>query len=112
MKSNVKLYFNDTTTTEIYALSLHDTLPIWMTLRNRGRPTVFSTLMAPIMKPAIRRANRKDLRTLKEILEARPDRKSTRLNSSHANISYAVFCLKIKKLQSIIFHVLDYRSEE
>src|SRR3712207_7327555 len=80
-------FFNDTATTEIYTLSLHDALPIWPTMRSagsRGRPTV-GPGSGPPSKPAASRSAR--------------DRKSTRLNSSHANISYAVFCLK-KKLQS------------
>jgi hypothetical protein len=44
-----------------------------MTLRNRGQPAGFLRLMVPIMKPAMRRANRKDLARLKTILESRPD---------------------------------------
>src|SRR5581483_12058633 len=68
-------FFNDTATTEIYTLSLHDALPI-------------------CSGPADCRACRR--RTVRQSLR-RADRKSTRLNSSHANISYAVFCLKKKK---------------
>ena len=44
-----------------------------MTLRNRGAPAGFSRVLAPIIKPAMRRANRKDLATLKALLESRPD---------------------------------------
>src|SRR5215211_48269 len=67
-------FFNDTATTEIYTLSLHDALPI-----SRSRP------------PSARRRGRRWCRS------RRLDRKSTRLNSSHTVISYAVFCLKKKK---------------
>src|SRR5574341_2336008 len=67
-------FFNDTATTEIYTLSLHDALPIF---RRRW----------------IRRVDEH-----RNFLGSRPlDRKSTRLNSSHQLISYAVFCLKKKK---------------
>src|SRR5258707_13876106 len=71
-------FFNDTATTEIYTLSLHDALPIsqaWAHCRWMG------ALSGAV--PSRQAASR--------------DRKSTRLNSSHANISYAVFCLKKKK---------------
>src|SRR5438445_8331312 len=72
-------FFNDTATTEIYTLSLHDALPIsWARSAARGRSA---------RRPGATRDSRARC----------PDRKSTRLNSSHANISYAVFCLKKKK---------------
>src|ERR687886_1135541 len=69
-------FFNDTATTEIYTLSLHDALPICWRCGGYGRA------------PGI------DSRTK---LSVPGDRKSTRLNSSHTVISYAVFCLKKKK---------------
>src|SRR5258707_2738415 len=77
----VVFFFNDTATTEIYTLSLHDALPILIPGGNGNAP------------------NRKPRRGWPRIPKiAMPlDRKSTRLNSSHANISYAVFCLKKKK---------------
>src|SRR2546430_5828590 len=68
-------FFNDTATTEIYTLSLHDALPIWP---GRG-----------CSRDRVRGWNRRSLPGPK-------DRKSTRLNSSHSQISYAVFCLKKK----------------
>src|SRR2546428_4559526 len=77
-------FFNDTATTEIYTLSLHDALPIF----GRCRPI-------PDARPAGRRPS--GLRTA-----GRRDRKSTRLNSSHDQISYAVFCLKKKKNNNIV----------
>src|SRR5947208_8015244 len=75
-------FFNDTATTEIYTLSLHDALPISILLHpehDRRRPSEHALGGA-----------RQDGGVLR-------DRKSTRLNSSHQIISYAVFCLKKKK---------------
>src|SRR3712207_7635038 len=86
-------FFNDTATTEIYTLSLHDALPICsrrgsprarrLPRRRRGASASARARRAP---PPLRLPGRRPR-----------DRKSTRLNSSHANISYAVFCLKKKK---------------
>src|SRR5215211_8699549 len=74
-------FFNDTATTEIYTLSLHDALP--------SSGPVTSAVAASGALPATGCA------TL--TCERARDRKSTRLNSSHTVISYAVFCLKKKK---------------
>src|SRR2546421_6115167 len=79
-------FFNDTATTEIYTLSLHDALPILEKLLGRS---VEEKEVAP------RIANY--LGELLELEMKEADRKSTRLNSSHDQISYAVFCLKKKK---------------
>src|SRR3712207_7361477 len=94
--------FNDTATTEIYTLSLHDALPISQRPRRRqrkpsSRPAADS-LRLPTQQPATRTpppSRAGSSRTLCPHV-AEEDRKSTRLNSSHANISYAVFCLKKK----------------
>src|SRR5258707_13843568 len=76
-------FFNDTATTEIYTLSLHDALPIWFSPQERSRSP--NDVFHRTKNVTTNRA------------AATIDRKSTRLNSSHANISYAVFCLKKKK---------------
>src|SRR3712207_8326505 len=100
-------FFNDTATTEIYTLSLHDALPICMVVIRCFSTVSWST-------GPLRAASRRAETLLKTFWYAnavavftqsitmsgrwrRIDRKSTRLNSSHANISYAVFCLKKKK---------------
>src|SRR5438445_12721279 len=75
-------FFNDTATTEIYTLSLHDALPIFNGLYKAE---------------IIHRRGPWSVIRGRRVRHARIDRKSTRLNSSHANISYAVFCLKKKK---------------
>src|SRR3712207_9281544 len=88
-------FFNDTATTEIYTLSLHDALPISPPRRRCGR--------APRRGPARRAGGpgRGGSWARRAAARPAPDRKSTRLNSSHANISYAVFCLKKKKINKL-----------
>src|SRR2546430_7827321 len=84
-------FFNDTATTEIYTLSLHDALPIYLLrLGSRRQPTARAEWLYSygLVFGAERAVFQSGLR---------PDRKSTRLNSSHSQISYAVFCLKKKK---------------
>src|SRR2546429_7303206 len=85
---SVFFFFNDTATTEIYTLSLHDALPISPARPARGW--------------SARRETASHRRLARCVLRSPPrlqDRKSTRLNSSHGYISYAVFCLKKKKKQ-------------
>src|SRR2546430_6056168 len=93
---NIFFFFNDTATTEIYTLSLHDALPIF------GRNQHFAG--AAVQRDQV--AGPGDLARLTGSHHARHlqgarggsrDRKSTRLNSSHSQISYAVFCLKKKE---------------
>src|SRR2546427_6075426 len=96
-------FFNDTATTEIYTLSLHDALPIWYLIlfaphafvherqyRSRGLPS-----------PSV------FLRISTHFTATRGDRKSTRLNSSHSQISYAVFCLKKKKKIEVVSNPIE-----
>src|SRR5690242_21486164 len=86
----VFFFFNDPATTEIYTLSLHDALPIWIKAEivkaPDGQPK--ANLWASIGPD----------RDGGIVLSG--DRKSTRLNSSHMSISYAVFCLKKKKTRT------------
>src|SRR3712207_7434120 len=98
----ILFFFNDTATTEIYTLSLHDALPI-SGVPSSNSPVLENVALSAPMKPAsksgfwLTSTGTAPARTpLGSTVE---DRKSTRLNSSHANISYAVFCLKKKKNQ-------------
>src|SRR3712207_7274068 len=97
--SSGSLIFNDTATTEIYTLSLHDALPI---LGLAACPDVVIAMTELADRLEIVAAERVRVELEKLLLGRWPrqglDRKSTRLNSSHANISYAVFCLKNNKL--------------
>src|SRR2546427_7873087 len=89
---SIFFFFNDTATTEIYTLSLHDALPISSTAttsrRWRSRSTTTTSASASMPAGSSPQSTRS---------RSREDRKSTRLNSSHSQISYAVFCLKKKK---------------
>src|SRR2546426_12820582 len=76
-------FFNDTATTEIYTLSLHDALPISRRFDRR------------VEGQQVREVREVVAEEVRRLAEQR-DRKSTRLNSSHLVISYAVFCLKKK----------------
>src|SRR5438876_7541471 len=79
-------FFNDTATTEIYTLSLHDALPISFSYCNSAAAFVWSGC---------------GVSGSAAVCSAGGDRKSTRLNSSHPSISYAVFCLKKKNTSPI-----------
>src|SRR3712207_7202900 len=93
-------FFNDTATTEIYTLSLHDALPISQQRhpgRHAARQRHLVRAAAVLEQQQIREAPRQARDHVPEPPRGHlVDRKSTRLNSSHANISYAVFCLKKK----------------
>src|SRR2546430_6529502 len=88
--STLFFFFNDTATTEIYTLSLHDALPI---LPGQGDFRRHGLLAGA----ALGDDGGGEKRTCFSPPPSSPDRKSTRLNSSHSQISYAVFCLKKKK---------------
>src|SRR5712675_2501369 len=81
IRFSIFFFFNDTATTEIYTLSLHDALPIF----------------------SYRYGIWKGSGILADSYPVRKDRKSTRLNSSHGYISYAVFCLKKKNTTNSFF---------
>src|SRR5262245_65374651 len=106
----VFFFFHTTTTTEIYTLSLHDALPISLTEPSMDsmrtsppevRPSKAPfTLRACTLPPEVRRREGPET-----------DRKSTRLNSSHLGISYAVFCLKKKNVTSCRWiHTYSHRD--
>src|SRR3712207_7639829 len=104
-------FFNDTATTEIYTLSLHDALPIFgmaPATPLRERPEVAGRVAAGRFPGSVAQSRPP---CVVAWWWGREDRKSTRLNSSHANISYAVFCLKKKKhhitFRLALIHVID-----
>src|SRR3712207_8661405 len=98
-------FFNDTATTEIYTLSLHDALPI-LALRPDLRLRTLTQSDKNFLRE--RRVDDTSLQFMSRHVVQDLDRKSTRLNSSHANISYAVFCLKKKKHYTIYSRTSDH----
>src|SRR3712207_8144093 len=102
------MFFNDTATTEIYTLSLHDALPISVSVYGFSKLEGEKEVMRHCEDAVVIRTawlysvyGSNFVKTMIRLGKEREelDRKSTRLNSSHANISYAVFCLK-KKISS------------
>src|SRR5256885_4014719 len=101
MQFSLFFFFNDTATTEIYTLSLHDALPISTCLfktNGGGYQTHMSIGLRKV--PQGLTGDRINLfRVQSQVISPfQQDRKSTRLNSSHLVISYAVFCLKKKNI--------------
>src|SRR6266481_8556998 len=90
-------FFNDTATTEIYTLSLHDALPICERAHDRRAVELFELMQLAAVDDAAQHV---------------ADRKSTRLNSSHSSISYAVFCLKKKTKQLILLLLLKKKKNK
>src|SRR3989442_8479487 len=97
----VFFFFNDTATTEIYTLSLHDALPI-----SDGGDHEREHQPSPVAPLELHHVWRSSVS-----FAARGDRKSTRLNSSHVRISYAVFCLKKKKIVTRVVAVYYFAVE-
>src|SRR3712207_8926762 len=101
-------FFNDTAPTEIYTLSLHDALPIWRRARRTRADPEPAAGRDGWLRPALDRDPDGGVEPPRHPRPGvAPDRKSTRLNSSHANISYAVFCLKKKKQNTIKLVSID-----
>src|SRR2546430_17313116 len=95
LDSAMFFFFNDTATTEIYTLSLHDALPISMA--HAAALRALQALPAEAENQSERLHARHQWNERRRFLRmGQRDRKSTRLNSSHSQISYAVFCLKKK----------------
>src|SRR5438477_5206723 len=89
---SILLFFTDPATTQIYTLSLHDALPICADVIHVDPPG--GPRWAGVADAFFNRGKRR------VILDLKQDRKSTRLNSSHMSISYAVFCLKKKTIMT------------
>src|SRR3989475_9096874 len=103
MSSSISFFFffNDTATTEIYTLSLHDALPIYLAAR---RKTPHHILESVYLSQLILGSDLFAMNSQNSTMIC-TDRKSTRLNSSHSQISYAVFCLKKKKKTYYEYHL-------
>src|SRR5690606_39339292 len=99
-------FFPATATTEIYTLSLHDALPICDTWTTTWRPYAMQIYTAVVYMMLLPKC------PVLILSWRKIDRKSTRLNSSHVKISYAVFCLKKKKKTKNREHLIGYIQAE
>src|SRR3989475_7372877 len=97
-------FFNDTATTEIYTLSLHDALPISLynvlddlSIKNTINNALLDEALLLDINTDVYQGMVMLTGSVRDAATRQKDRKSTRLNSSHSQISYAVFCLKKKK---------------
>src|SRR3712207_8304824 len=95
------VFFNETATTEIYTLSLHDALPICIVYVHHILHGWSRDCNHPCGNVSLSTRVRTKRNAARRSLVPATDRKSTRLNSSHANISYAVFCLKKKNTTTL-----------
>src|SRR5699024_12494471 len=93
--STLRFCFYHTPTTDTYSLSLHDALPIYFRLFCQGAYR-FLTVSRGVADVIFARTDNFREAFTQRVDHIRRDRKSTRLNSSHVSISYAVFCLKKK----------------
>src|SRR5699024_12558130 len=95
------LFYNYSSTTNIYTLSLHDALPIYLTFESYMTlklDRILDWKVSTEKKPQISYGEKfRDGEVRNKRVDPFIDRKSTRLNSSHVSISYALFCLKKKK---------------
>src|SRR5690606_39560641 len=105
-------FFNDTATSEIFTLSLHDALPIYAAslVLNRSFKNWSYSLNSRYFTEEYKYLSNDLYDSSIKTSSALKDRKSTRLNSSHVKISYAVFCLKKKKKYNKYKNNSKYKS--
>src|SRR5690554_7588043 len=106
----ILIIFNDSATSVIYTLSLHDALPIFLSGHRLSDPPVTAIVRKSIGKCAQALGVRQDSGAPdigRDGLWYPGDRKSTRLNSSHVRISYAVFCLIKKNILIIVISTIN-----
>src|SRR2546426_5433703 len=94
-------FFNDTATTEIYTLSLHDALPISERALQLAAQNRYDVILCDVNMTGSGQTLSGEQIYVRIQSTDNGDRKSTRLNSSHLVISYAVFCLKKKKASDV-----------
>src|SRR5947199_2909072 len=95
-------FLHNTATSEIYTLSLHDALPIYFAMPQSRRSAMLLPKRSVFRVKPLLSVGQIQLEPSKQSFCSLEDRKSTRLNSSHLGISYAVFCLKKKKTKLAI----------